>query len=110
MLTANLLGIIEFSSFTDFPETPTSPANAILEFVVRSRRQPRLFPNDSLVTCKVEGQQAIALLDHLYMGVGVFVDGCLDVTASIDSQTGNAKAHTVLQVGRLFITSCPSNP
>jgi hypothetical protein len=107
MLTAQLLGRIQFSSFTEVPKTPTTPETSLLEFVVHCKGQPRLSTPDSWVTCRITGSRTIGLLDHLFMGVGVFVDGSLEVVPFIDEQTGEAQARTILNVERLFITGVP---
>jgi hypothetical protein len=108
MFTAQLLGRIEFSSLTEIPETATTPETSILEFVVHAKGQPRLSTPDSWVTCRITGPRALALMDHLIMGVGVFVDGPLEVVPFLDTQTGVARAHSILHVERLFRTSAPN--
>jgi hypothetical protein len=108
MFTAQLIGRIEFSSFTEMPQTPTTPETSLLEFVVHCKGQPRLSTPDSWVTCRITGPRTVGLLDHLFMGVGVFVDGSLEVVPFIDEQTGVAQARTILNVERLFITAVPS--
>jgi hypothetical protein len=104
MFTAKLLGRIEFSSFTEMPETPTTPERSILEFIVHAKSQSRAIPQDSWVTCRMEGAHTINLLDQLYMGIDVFVEGSLEVVPFIETQTGTARAHTILHVQRVGIS------
>ena len=105
MITAKLLGRIEFSSLTEIPETPTTPETSILEFIVHAKSQSHAIPKskDSWVTCRVEGAHSIGILDRLSIGVDVFVEGELEVVPFIDTQTGKARAHTILHVQRAAV-------
>lgn len=107
MITAQILGRIEFSSFTEIPQTDTTPQTSFLEVIVHAKSQFRSIPNDTWVTCRLEGSHTINLLDQFSMGVDVFMEGFLEVVPFIDTKTGEARAHTILLVQRGGVARAP---